>query len=177
IVADFDTGNTNAFGTITLVEGEYDFEGHMYEHGGEALYEVWWALGEHTSFNSAFRPLSVDPGLILPANTGLQLVAASAQPPPAGPLAVTNFTFNAATGAYSLSFTSEAGNNYALEYTIGFQAAGDPPSPEKWNIAPGKGSIPGAAGTTTVTGNISELLAPGGQLANASKACFRVRSL
>ncbi|RYD35212.1 MAG: hypothetical protein EOP86_09075 [Verrucomicrobiaceae bacterium] len=176
IAADYYTGNTNAFGVITLVEGEYDFEGHHYEGGGGSGYEVWWAAGEFTAFNSvAFRPISTDAGIALPGNTGIPLVQAAA--PPAGDFAITSFTLNSGTGAYSLTFSSQTGTNYAVEYTTGFQPAGPPPSPLKWNIVPGKNSIPGAAGTTTTTGNISDLLAPGGQLPDGSKAFFRVRAL
>lgn len=175
LTADFDTGDTNAFGTITLTEGEYDFEAFHYEKGGGSGLEIWWALGEHAAFDPAvFRILNTTPGFFQPGNTGIALAAAGAQAPA---IKVTAFSYNATTGAYELTFTSQSGTNYALDYTVGFQPAGTPASPQKWNVIPSKSSVAGAAGSTTVSGNISEIVTPGGQLPNGQAAFFRVRSL
>lgn len=176
LVADIFTGNTNAFGQITLAEGEYDFEGHHYEGGGGSGYEIWWSLGTKDAFDGAtFRPLSNNVGLSLPANTGIALAAGIA--PPASALNLTNFSFAPSTGVYSLTFDSNAGSNYQVEYTIGLQAAGGPASPQKWNVVPSLSSVPATGASTTVTGNISALIAPTGQLPNGQKAFFRVRAL
>lgn len=177
LVADFFTGNTNTFGHITLKEGEYDFEGNHYEGGGGSGYEIWYAPGTLTAFDAnVFRPLSTNPGQSFPANIGVPLVAGVA--PPAANLNVLNFTYNSTSGAYSLTFSSNAGSAYRLEYTIGFEAMDLPTSAQKWNTAPGaNGAITGAAGSTTITGNISDLITPAGQLPNKEKAFFRVRAL
>ena len=79
VLADYFTGNTNAFGLITLTEGVYDFEAFHGEGGGDSGLEIWVAAGNHlaTGFNgAAFFPLTtatLDPR-ILPANQGLALV-------------------------------------------------------------------------------------------------------
>ena len=74
LTADYFTGNTNAFGLITLLEGDYDFESLMFEGGGGADQEVWWALGDKlaTGFDSTFVPLSTSIGT--EANVGWGLV-------------------------------------------------------------------------------------------------------
>jgi hypothetical protein len=86
LIADYRTGNTNAFGLITLQDNTtYDFEAFMLEEGGGAVLEVWVAPGDQlaTGFDpTKFYPLTVDvaPSL-LSANTGLGLV----QGPGTGP--------------------------------------------------------------------------------------------
>ena len=74
LTADYFTGNTNAFGRITLLEGTYDFESLMFEGGGGADQETWWAVGDKTAtgFDSTFVPLSTSIGT--EANVGFQLV-------------------------------------------------------------------------------------------------------
>jgi hypothetical protein len=74
LTADYFTGNTNAFGRITLLEGTYDFESLMFEGGGGADQETWWALGDKTAtgFDSSFVPLSTSVGT--EANQGWALV-------------------------------------------------------------------------------------------------------
>jgi hypothetical protein len=74
ITADYFTGNTNAFGRITLLEGAYDFESLMFEGGGGADQEVWYAVGDKTAtgFDSTFAPLSTSLGT--EANQGWALV-------------------------------------------------------------------------------------------------------
>jgi hypothetical protein len=74
LTADYFTGNTNAFGRITLLEGTYSFESYMFEGGGGADQETWWAVGDKTAtgFDSTFRPLSTLLGV--EANQGWKLV-------------------------------------------------------------------------------------------------------
>ena len=74
LTADYFTGNTNAFGRITLLEGAYDFESFMFEGGGGADQETWWALGDKTGtgFDASFVPLSTSIGT--EANQGWALV-------------------------------------------------------------------------------------------------------
>lgn len=97
---------------------------------------------------------------------------------PAASLSITSYSYNPATTTLNLTFTSEAGSNYALEYSTGFQPAGAPTNAAKWNVVPGYGSIPGAAGSTTIVPlNTTLLVTPTGQLTNNSTCYFRVRKL
>ena len=75
LTADYFTGNTNAFGLITLAEGTYDFESYMFEGGGGADQETWFAIGDKTAtgFDGTFAPLSTSLGGV-EANQGFQLV-------------------------------------------------------------------------------------------------------
>jgi hypothetical protein len=74
LTADYFTGNTNAFGRITLLEGTYAFESYMFEGGGGADQETFWAVGDKTAtgFDSSFLPLSTLLGT--EANQGWSLV-------------------------------------------------------------------------------------------------------
>lgn len=76
ISADYWTGNTNAFGSIQLKEGEtYNFELYQYEGGGGSNVNIWYALGDHTvtGWNEAlFRRLTLDQ--ILQGFTGIGMV-------------------------------------------------------------------------------------------------------
>jgi hypothetical protein len=73
LTADYFTGNTNALGRITLLEGTYDFESYMFEGGGGADQETFWAVGDKTAgFDSTFVPLSTSIGT--EANQGWSLV-------------------------------------------------------------------------------------------------------
>ena len=49
LTADFFTGDTNAFGSISLIEGTFDFEALMYEGGGGANFRLFYALGDKTA--------------------------------------------------------------------------------------------------------------------------------
>lgn len=75
--ADYPTGNTDAFGLITLTEGQaYDFVSYHSEGGGGSTYQLWYAMGDQTAtgFDPAiFRVLSTN-DTILAANSGLALV-------------------------------------------------------------------------------------------------------
>jgi hypothetical protein len=94
----------------------------------------------------------------------------------AAPPQITAFTYTPATTTLNLTFTSQTGANYALDYTIGFLPTGAPPSASKWSIVPGYSSIPGAAGTTSIAPlNTSTLVTPGGQLPDNTQVYVRVR--
>jgi hypothetical protein len=91
LVADYRTGNTNAFGLITLQENTtYNFESFMLEEGGGAVLEVWVAPGNQlaTGFDpTKFFPLTVDVApTLLAANTGLGLVQGPGTGPSGGGL-------------------------------------------------------------------------------------------
>lgn len=76
MVADYPTGNTNAFGYIELVEGEYDFKILHTEGGGGSNFNLYYALGDWTERGwdpAAFRLLTTD-NILLAANQGLALV-------------------------------------------------------------------------------------------------------
>lgn len=85
LVADYRTGHTNAFGLITLTEGNYNFEAFHMEEGGDAGLEIWVAAGDQTAgFNAAtYVPLTTTT-LVKAANTGLGLVAGPGTGPMGG---------------------------------------------------------------------------------------------
>ncbi|HEY3394890.1 MAG TPA: PEP-CTERM sorting domain-containing protein, partial [Lacipirellulaceae bacterium] len=92
LIADYRTGNTNAFGLISLAEGNYSFEGFQLEEGGDSGYEVWVAAGDHlaTGFNSGvFFPLTtalLEGTVRLTGNQGLGLVQGPGTGPSGGAL-------------------------------------------------------------------------------------------
>ena len=149
------TGNSRTIGNITLAAGTYTLKTLVFEGGGGSWWEV---IGAKAPVAAAYNyPLLVQgPGSTIADSDLLVLVA----PPAAQGLTVTNFSFNPATGAYALTFTSAVGSNYQLEYSTVMEA-GPSGTPQKWNIAPGA-PTPGAAGTTTISGNISALRPAGG---------------
>lgn len=78
LTADYYTGNTNAFGRISLPEGVYAFESYMFEGGGGSGQQIWWAVGDFLAggFDSnAFRPLKTGAGENRPLSFGIPLVA------------------------------------------------------------------------------------------------------
>ncbi len=74
MVADYLTGDTNAWGYIELTEGEYDFIAYQFERGGGSNINLWWALGDHTATGDTgaqgFQRLTT----ATPGNIGLGLV-------------------------------------------------------------------------------------------------------
>jgi hypothetical protein len=74
LTADYLTGNTNAFGRITLTEGTYDFESYMYEEGGGANEQILYSVGDKTGtgLDGTFAPISTLANL--PDNQGWGLV-------------------------------------------------------------------------------------------------------
>jgi hypothetical protein len=104
LVADYRTGNTDAYGLITLAEGTYDFEAFQLEEGGGAVLEVWVAAGDRTAtgFGSgAFFPLTIDTmaDAVLQANQGLALVAGPGTAPPAAAGVIGDFNGNGTVDA------------------------------------------------------------------------------
>jgi hypothetical protein len=98
LVADFRTGNTDAYGTITLPEGNYNFEAFELEEGGDSGLELWVAAGTRVGFNGAFFfPLDTETlgsNIMLAANTGLGLVAGPGTGPSGPPELVGDFNGN-----------------------------------------------------------------------------------
>jgi hypothetical protein len=80
LIADYRTPNTNAFGLITLPEGNYEFESFQLEEGANSALEIWVAQGDQlsTGFDAArFFPLAtVTLPTIFAANQGLSLAPA-----------------------------------------------------------------------------------------------------
>ncbi len=161
------TGNSRTIGRITLQPGTYQLEGLMYEGGGGSYWGIVGAI-EPVS-DTVYYPLSK--GGAVPAFSMLPLVFV-----PVENIPVTNFTYNPATGDYSLTFGSSVGLNYQLEYTNAMEP-GLGGAAETWN--PVSGTIPGEAGTTTVSGNMNAFKeASGGLLPdNTPRAFLRVRRL
>jgi hypothetical protein len=96
MLADYATGHSNAFGLITLQEGNYDFEAFQRQGTGDAGMEIWVASGDQTAtgFNAAlFTPLT-SRALTLAANQGLALVAGPGTGPIAGPGLTGDFNGN-----------------------------------------------------------------------------------
>jgi hypothetical protein len=93
LVMDVRTGNTNALGLITLMEGTYDFEAFQMEEGGDSGLEIWVAAGDRLATgigSGAFLPLSAEtlPDAFLAATTGLARVDGPGTGP-VGPVGVT----------------------------------------------------------------------------------------
>ncbi len=167
------TGNSHTVGSITLEPGTYTLKAFVYEGGGGS----WWELfgRQASAVPTSYPLLARGPGSVMEP-IGLRLVDPNAAP--GETLVVTSFTFDAATGQFSLTIESTAGDTYALEYTNGLQPAGEPASPAKWNVAPGFGAVASGGATTTINGNVSALLTTGGGLLpEGSVAFFRVRRL
>ncbi|MFN0128582.1 MAG: sugar-binding protein [Verrucomicrobiales bacterium] len=157
-------GRGNSVVSAELTAGMHQVEIVHWERGGGAGVSLLIYRAP-----SAEQPVSVD------AETWQLLETFGT---PASQLNITSFSYDPTTSLLNLTFTSEAGSNYALEYTTGFQPAGAPTSASKWNTVPGYTSIPGAAGTTSITPlNTTSLLAPAGQLLNNSISYFRIREL
>lgn len=165
------TGNSRTIVRTTLAVGSYTLKTLVYEGGGGSWWEVLGSAAAGDFFNI---PLLVKgPGSTALDTEGL-LIAAQ----PQTELTITGFSANAETGAYTLTFGSTFGRNYQVEYTTGFQAAGAPASPLKWNVVPLLSNVPGYGISTSVTGNVTDLLtSAGGQLTDLNKVFFRIRAL
>ena len=165
------TGNSRTIGNITLAAGTYTLKTLVYEGGGGSWWEV---IGAKAPVIPSFNyPLLVQGSGSTVTDADVLLLVG---PPSTESIPVTNLTYNSATGAYSLTFVSAAGTNYQLEYTTAMEA-GPAGTPQKWNIAPGAPTA-GAAGTTTISGNVSTLRAPGGVLpAGPPRLFLRARRL
>lgn len=167
------TGNSRTIVRTTLAVGDYTLKTMMYEGGGGSWWEV---LGSKASGHIFNVPLLVKgTGSTATDTEGLLLTAQ-----PQANLAVNAFTADPQTGDFSITFGSILGNDYSLEYTTGFLAAGGAASPLKWNTVPVAelASFPGNGQSTTITGNVSSLLTnAGGQLTDLSRVFLRVRRL
>jgi hypothetical protein len=136
LIADYRTGNTNAFGLITLAEGNYNFEGFQLEEGGDAGYEVWVAPGNRlaTGFDPAvFFPLTtalLEGTVRLTANQGLGLV----QGPGTGP----------SGGARDGDFDGD-GDVDAADYVVWRKTDGTQPGYDEWRTNFGRTAGSGSA--------------------------------
>jgi hypothetical protein len=158
-------GRTDTVMSVPLTVGLHDLEFVFFERGGGGGVSALVYRGV-----SETQPVAV--------NAQLWQLLEAAPGAPTSPLAITSFAYDVASTVLNLSFSSEAGVNYALEYTTGFQPAGAPPAAAKWNVVPGYGTIAGTAGTTAIAPlNTSTLVTPGGQLPNNTTCFFRVRRL
>jgi hypothetical protein len=76
-----------------------------------------------------------------------------------------------------LSFSSQAGSTYALEYSGGM-AGPEAPAELRWHTVPGYGAIAGQPNSTTIAPlDTSILETPSGALPNDDRCFFRVRRL
>lgn len=175
LVTDIPTGNSRTVGKVHLVPGTYQIKALMFENAGGAYWEIFG--GDRVARYVSYPLITTGPTQSVPIPQGLRLV--DPRTTPAAELKVINFTFNAATGEFSLTFESEPETTYVLEYSVGLQPAGQTTSPTTWNTAPGNLSqIPSSGTSTTITGNISAFLSTnGGQLPDGSVCFFRVRAL
>jgi hypothetical protein len=78
LTAEYPTGDTNAFGLITLNEGVYAFEALHYEGGGGSQLEIYATAGDWlaSGFPRGMMPLTTDAlsTIVIPAVQGLELV-------------------------------------------------------------------------------------------------------
>ena len=163
------TGNSQTIGRITLTPGTYDLETLFYEGGNGSFWRVVGGI-EPLATPGVWNPLSK--GGNVAVQTMLPLVTQALDPIP-----VTDWTMNPSTGAFSLTFASLSGATYQFEYSTTMQV-GISGVPDTWNPAP-SGTIIGAAGTTTVTGNIAAFHPSNGGVLplSAPRAFFRIRRL
>jgi|GEM_PF-2819213 len=165
------TGNSRTIGKVTLAAGTYTINTLVYEGSGGSWWEVFGSQAPAGAIGLNYQLLATGAGSTYADSDGLQLVGRAT-----GSIAITAFSFNPSTGAYSVTFTSEAGANYAVQYTNGLQA-GATGTAARWNVVPTAASVSGSIGTTTVNGTITGLVAPAGLLPDASTSFFRVQKL
>jgi len=175
-------------------DGEWvDFRMVTWEGGGGDTGALYWsALDANGSFGIDEVPGSIGnfsaiPGLAGAKKDPVAMEEADLVPethfrhqPAAGVAApeIKTYSYNSATTTLNLSFTSEAGADYALEYTTGFQPASAPAATAKWSVVTGYGAIAGVAGTTSIAPlNTSTLVTPAGLLPDNAASYFRVRRL
>jgi hypothetical protein len=127
VTGDFFTGNSNAVGHITLVEGNYDFEAFLFEGGGGDKIEIGWQPG--TIVDGTWIPMSLKSNT---ATVGIQLV-------------------DGTKSSVAVSFTSERDLAAILDPT---DAAGIPTDSStgsaftNWNSTIGLPASADASGTT-----------------------------
>ncbi len=171
---DVPTGNSRTIGRVLLSAGVYQVKTMFFEIAGGAYWEV--IGGAEPAGDFAVLPLiAKGGGEVVQDITGFALVDPTAAAP--ADLAVTAFTFDPATGQFSLTFQSQPDKTYALDYSNGLQPADTPASAARWTPAPGFGSVASGGATTTITGQVSAFVAPAGLLPDGSVSFFRVREL
>jgi hypothetical protein len=166
LMADFRTGNTNAFGLITLQEGTYDFEAFQLEDTGDSGLELWVAQGNRLADGTnsgAFFPLlaAALPDITIANNLGLGLVAGPGTGPVTPPGVTGDFNGNGTVDAADYVLWR---NGNALQNEGGVTpGAATPEDYQAWRAnfgrtAPGTaaaGAVPEAA--TLLLGSITVL--------------------
>jgi hypothetical protein len=145
-------GTSSSRAVIDLTAGEYDIEFAFYERGGGAHFEVFTAPGDFTNEadSTAWR--------IIGAPGGLALVQQTVDPGDSPP-AIGDFDFDASTGDFSFSWNSVEGALYQIEYSDDLATW--------YNL---ETDYEGEAGTTTYSGNVSELTG----IENTKRVFFRL---
>lgn len=102
------TGDADARAVINLEAGEYDFEFVWFEGNGGAYFELYAAQGSFGADGdtTAWR--------LVGGPEGLELVAQSAPPAGEAPV-ITGLAYT--PGAFAVTFTSEAGATYTVQYS------------------------------------------------------------
>ena len=136
----YGTGDSNARGVTDLTAGEYDIELVWFEGGVGSNFELYAAQGAFA--NDVDTP---NWRLVGGPNDGLVLVAAAAPTDPN--FLISTVSYNAATSVVTISFPSEAGVSYGVEWSTSLTDA-------PWASA---GTVTGTAGTTTTTVNAATL--------------------
>lgn len=133
----YGTGNSDARAVATLSEGTHDIEFIWFEGTGGSFFEVYAARGAFgaDADTTTWR-------LIGGPNGGLPLVAAVQQDPG---FVISAITPGTTAGTFNLSFASEAGITYTVQYSTDLST---------WASA---GTVTGTAGTTTTTVNPATL--------------------
>jgi hypothetical protein len=136
------TGDSNIRAVCDLAPGEHDIEFIWFEGTGGANFELYAAAGGfNNDADTATWRLVGDT-----ANGGLALVAASV-PPVNSDFQITSVSYNAATSMATVTFPSEAGAQYRLEWS----------STLTDNPWPTASTVTGTAGATTTTVNTATL--------------------
>ncbi len=162
------TGNSRTVGRIHLAAGEYTIRTLVYEGGGGSYWEVFGVQGP-VGFCYPL-PLITKGSEALTA-TDVAAIPLVGQPPPV----ITEFLANVATDSYSITFTSEPGQTFTLEYSDGLKPSTILGEPGEWfqtvNVIQAE---PGS--TTTVEGTLSSFLtANGGSLTSLRDVFIRIR--
>jgi hypothetical protein len=153
LVADYRTGNTNAYGLLSLPEGTYNFEAFQLEEGGGSGLQVFVASGDRLTSqigSGAFMPLSVftltGGGQI--ANQGLGLVAGpgTGPAPAAGDFYVDGVVDGADFVAWQRGGSPNpmsAGDLATWKAAVGGAGVGAVPEPSAWGLMALAGPLAG----------------------------------
>lgn len=141
VIFRYGTGDSNARMVTTLTAGEHDIDFLWFEGGGGSHFEVYAAPG---AFNA---DADTQEWRLIGGPEGLQIVASTGEPqPPSDDFRITDVTFNAGNSEVGITFPSESGVTYTVQWTS------DPAG--TWQDA---GTVPGADGSTTTTLNAATL--------------------